>query len=93
MHICKVSYCAKCSGSTEPPPTNTNGSTEALYVVRKCSARSCDIDTCYVACIYGHDGTVNFSFGTEDGLQQLQMVVDDLKKGSARISEASRAGL
>ena len=57
-----------------PPLIRTAVRNEASYVVRKCSARSRDIDTCYIACIYGHEGTVN-----SDGLQQLQMVVDDSK--------------
>ena len=42
-----------------------------------------DIETCYIACIYtvyGHEGRVNSSFGAEDGLHQLQTVVDDSKK-------------
>ena len=52
-------------------PTNTHGSTEALYIVRKCSTHSRDSDTCYVARMYGHEGMVNTSFGAEDGLQQL----------------------
>ena len=34
---------------------------------------------------------MNSSFGAEDGLQQLQTVVDDSKKESASICEASRA--
>ena len=37
-----------------------------------------------------HEGTVNSSFGAEDGLQQLQTVVDDSKKESASICEVSR---
>ena len=70
----------KRSRSTEPSPNNTHDSTEALYVVRKCSARSRDIETCYIVCIYGHEGTVNSSFGAEDGLQQLQTVVETQRK-------------
>ena len=34
---------------------------------------------------------MNSSFGAEDGLQQLNTVVDDSKKESASICEASRA--
>ena len=81
MHICKVSYGAKRSGSTEPSPINTHGSTEALYVLQKCSACSRDIETCYILRVYtGNEGTVNSSFGAEDGLQLLQTVVDDRRK-------------
>ena len=34
---------------------------------------------------------MNSSFGVEDGLQQLQTVVDGSRYGSASICEASRA--
>ena len=37
--------------------------------------------------MYGHEGTVNSSFGAEDGLQQLQTVVDDSKKAFAKLPE------
>ena len=40
--------------------------------------------------IHLHEGSVNASFGAEDGLQQLQTVADDSSYESASTCEAAR---
>ena len=47
-----------------------------------------DIKTCYFPCV--HNGSVNASFGVENGLQLLHMVTDGSKYESASISEAGK---
>ena len=46
------------------------------------------IKTCYFPCV--HNGSVNTSFGVENGLQLLHMVADGSKYESASISEAGK---